>query len=76
MLVDIAGQQGPLGGDFILSVDGIGVDTANITKIRDHMNRLRAGSPFPCEDASDLAAPRFAGDRAPARADPLELARR
>jgi hypothetical protein len=40
------------------------------------MNRLRAGSPFPCEDASDLAAPRFVGDRAPARADPLELARR
>jgi len=35
MLVDIAGQEVPLGGDIILSVDGIGVDTANISKIRD-----------------------------------------
>ena len=35
MLVDIGGQEVPLGGDIILSVDGIGVDTANISKIRD-----------------------------------------
>ena len=46
MLVDIAGQEVPLGGDIILSVDGIGVDTANISKIRDHTSRVQAGSPF------------------------------
>jgi S1-C subfamily serine protease len=46
MLVDIGGQEVPLGGDIILSVDGIGVDTANITKIRDHMSRLQSGGPF------------------------------
>src|SRR2546426_2703082 len=46
MLVHIAGQEVPLGGDIVLSVDGIGVDTANISKIRDRMNGLRAGSPF------------------------------
>src|SRR6266852_2523105 len=43
MLVDIGGQEVPLGGDIILSVDGIGFDTANVTKIRDHMNRLQSG---------------------------------
>ena len=46
MLVDIGGQEVPLGGDIILSVDGIGFDTANVTKIRDHMNRLQSGGPF------------------------------
>ena len=46
MLVDIAGQPVPLGGDIILSIDGIGVDTANIAKIRDHMNRVQSGDPY------------------------------
>jgi serine protease Do len=46
MVVNIAGQEVPLGGDILLSVDGIGVDTANISKIRDHMNRLQSGGPF------------------------------
>ena len=46
MLVDIAGQQVPLGGDIVLSIDGIGVDTANIPRIRDHMNRLQSGNAY------------------------------
>ena len=46
MLVDIAGQQVPLGGDIVLSIDGIGIDTANIERIRDHMNRLQSGNAY------------------------------
>jgi len=46
MLVSIGGQEVPLGGDILLAIDGIAADTANIGKIRDHMNRLQSGGPF------------------------------
>jgi serine protease Do len=46
MLVPIAGQEIPLGGDIILAVNGISMMAANTAKIRDTMNQLRAGDPF------------------------------
>ena len=42
----IDGQQVVLGGDIVLSVDGIQATAANIPKIRDHMNNIKAGGPF------------------------------
>jgi serine protease Do len=45
-IVNISGQEVPLGGDIILSVEGIPVVGANVGKIRDAMNNLPAGAPY------------------------------
>jgi serine protease Do len=45
-IVSISGQEVPLGGDIILSVEGIPAATVNVGKIRDTMNNLPAGSPY------------------------------
>jgi S1-C subfamily serine protease len=43
----IGGEQIVLGGDIILSVEGIPAGpVANLMKIRSHMNTLKAGAPF------------------------------
>jgi S1-C subfamily serine protease len=44
--VNISGQEVPLGGDIILSVEGIPVVGANVGKIRDAMNTMPAGAPY------------------------------
>ena len=46
MIVKIAGQDVPLGGDIILSVEGFPAAPANLAKIRDTLGRLPPGSPF------------------------------
>jgi S1-C subfamily serine protease len=46
MVVPIAGQEVPLGGDIILTVNGTPVAAANMAKIRDDMSRLPAGGQF------------------------------
>jgi S1-C subfamily serine protease len=46
MLVPIAGQEVPLGGDVILAVDGIQASAANLPKIREAMSQWPSGSPF------------------------------
>jgi S1-C subfamily serine protease len=45
-IVSISGQEVPLGGDIILSVEGIPAAAVNAGKIRDAMNKLPAGSPY------------------------------
>jgi S1-C subfamily serine protease len=45
-LVNIGGEDVPLGGDIILSVDGIQMSNANIPKIRDLISRQASGTPF------------------------------
>jgi len=42
----IDGETLPVGGDIILSVEGVDVTGANLPKIRDAMNRLQSGQPF------------------------------
>jgi S1-C subfamily serine protease len=49
MLVNMGGQEVPLGGDVILSVEGISFSAANAPKIRDQLNRLSPGAPFQFE---------------------------
>ena len=44
--MSISGQEVPLGGDIILSVDGIPAAAVNAGKIRDTMNKLPAGAPY------------------------------
>jgi serine protease Do len=46
MLVPIAGQEIPLGGDIIMTVNGIAAAAANMAKIRDSMNAIPPGGPF------------------------------
>jgi len=46
MLVSIAGQEVPLGGDIILSVDGTSLAPANASKIREALSRMPSGAPF------------------------------
>ena len=46
MLVTIGGQSVPLGGDIVLSVEGMPATAANLAKIREGMNRLASGAPF------------------------------
>jgi serine protease Do len=46
MLVNIGGQEVPLGGDIILSIAGIPMGPANIAKVRETMNRWAPGAPF------------------------------
>jgi S1-C subfamily serine protease len=45
-IVTILGQPVPLGGDIILSVEGIPAAAANAAKIRDELARLTSGQPF------------------------------
>ena len=45
-IVTISGQPVPLGGDIILSVQGIPATTANAGRIRDAMNDLTSGGTF------------------------------
>ncbi len=44
-VVTISGQEVPLGGDIILSIQDMSMTAANIAKIRDGMSRLPAGAP-------------------------------
>ena len=46
MIVAIAGQQVPLGGDIILSVQGMPFSAANAPRIRDALSRLPPGAPI------------------------------
>jgi S1-C subfamily serine protease len=46
MIVPIAGQEVPLGGDIIMTVNGIAAAAANMAKIRESMNALPPGGPF------------------------------
>jgi S1-C subfamily serine protease len=46
MLVQLAGEEVPLGGDIILSVDGVSAARGNMAKIRENLNRLAPGGTF------------------------------
>jgi S1-C subfamily serine protease len=45
-IVSIAGQDVPLGGDIVLSVQGIPASAANATRVRDALGKLTPGAPF------------------------------
>src|SRR5262245_12055787 len=45
-LVNIGGEEVPLGGDIILSVDGIQMTSVNVPKIRDQLTRQAPGTPY------------------------------
>jgi serine protease Do len=45
-VVRISGEEVPLGGDIILTVEGISMAPANVAKIRDAMSRLPPGGSF------------------------------
>jgi serine protease Do len=46
MLVTIEGQQVPLGGDIVMSVDGVPATAANAARIREKLSALTTGSTF------------------------------
>jgi S1-C subfamily serine protease len=46
MIAKIAGQDVPLGGDIILSVEGLAATPANLTKVRDTLGRLPPGGTY------------------------------
>jgi S1-C subfamily serine protease len=46
MVVNLGNGEVPLGGDIILTVDGIKAEAANLAKIRDQMSAKAAGSPY------------------------------
>ena len=46
MLVNIGGQEVPLGGDIVLSVEGVSMSTPNIPKIRSMMTAMPPGSSY------------------------------
>jgi serine protease Do len=46
MTITIAGEQVPLGGDIILSVQGVPFTAANAQKIRDTLNQMAPGAPI------------------------------
>jgi len=46
MVVNLGGGELPLGGDIILTVDGVKMDAANLPKIRDMLSAKTSGSPF------------------------------
>ena len=46
MMVDMGGDQVPLGGDILLTVEGMKAEAANLTKIRDALSSKAPGSPF------------------------------
>lgn len=45
-VVRIAGQDVPLGGDIIMSIESVAMSPANSARIRDMIGRLPAGAPF------------------------------
>src|SRR5262245_22724244 len=45
-VVNISGEEVPLGGDIILSVDGISMWPPNVPKIRDQISRAAPGTPY------------------------------
>src|SRR5262249_3231104 len=46
MVVNLGNGGVPIGGDIILTVDGIKMEAANVQKIRDAMGTKSSGSPF------------------------------
>jgi S1-C subfamily serine protease len=46
MIARIAGQDVPLGGDIILSVQGLAMSSENVAKLREMLARLASGTPF------------------------------
>ena len=46
MVVNLGNGEVPLGGDIILTVDGVKAEAANLTKIRDQMSAKAAGSSY------------------------------
>jgi S1-C subfamily serine protease len=46
MIARIAGQDVPLGGDIIMSVQGMTMSSENMAKIRETLGRLPSGAPF------------------------------
>jgi S1-C subfamily serine protease len=46
MIAKIGGQDVPLGGDIVMSVDGVPVTSANVGKIRDAIGNLPSGGAF------------------------------
>jgi S1-C subfamily serine protease len=46
MIANLGGDQVPLGGDIILSVESVKAEAVNLTKIRDLLASKPAGSPF------------------------------
>jgi serine protease Do len=46
MIASLAGEQVPLGGDIILSVDGVPTSAANLLKIRETLARAPSGASF------------------------------
>jgi serine protease Do len=45
-IVKIDGQDVPLGGDIILSVDGVSMHASNAARLRDHLAGLAAGASY------------------------------
>jgi S1-C subfamily serine protease len=46
MIANLGGDQIPLGGDIILTVEGMKAEPANLAKIRDVLSSKASGSPF------------------------------
>jgi serine protease Do len=46
MIANLAGDQIPLGGDIILTVEGIKAEAVNLATIRDQLASKSPGSPF------------------------------
>jgi serine protease Do len=46
MVVNLGGGELPLGGDIILTVEGIKAEPANLVRIRDQLSAKPSGSPF------------------------------
>jgi S1-C subfamily serine protease len=46
MMVNLGGSEVPLGGDIILTVEGLKAEAANLVKIRDQLSAKAPGSPF------------------------------
>jgi serine protease Do len=46
MMVNLGGGEVPLGGDIILTVEGIKAEAANMARIRDQLSAKVAGSPY------------------------------
>ena len=45
-IVRISGEEVPLGGDIVLSVEGISASAANLTKMRDTLSQIPSGGPY------------------------------
>jgi S1-C subfamily serine protease len=46
MIANLGGDQLPLGGDIILTVEGLKAEAANLSKIREQLASKSPGSPF------------------------------